>query len=240
MLRISICDDNQTHLRLAEDMVKSFFANKNTYDYATNNYSSAELLLADIDKNRFVPDIAILDIEMDGDNGITLAKKLNVCAPQCRIIFLTSYMQYAQDVYDAEHVWFVIKKDSDKYFPSAIEKALGSLKSSSNSVSLGILIRKGTTSTLIPLDQILYITKVARKTQIKCLNGVYWDTRRPALLISEKMEPFFLRCHQGYWVNTNMIQELDHETFKLKDGSIIPISRTFRETARKRFFERYL
>ena len=239
-MKISICDDNQIHLRLANDMAKTFFAEKKINDYVIRNYSSADCLLSEIKTNSFVPDIAILDIEMDGDDGITLAKKLNACVPQCRIIFLTSYIQYAQAVYDAEHVWFVVKKDADEYFFSAMEKAFVSLQSTDNSAALGILVRNGASSTLVPLNQILYITRVARKAQIKCFNAVYSDTRRPSLLISGNMESYFLRCHQGYWINISMIRELDHETFILKDGTVIPISRTFRETARKRFFERYM
>ena len=49
----------------------------------------------------------------------------------------------------------------------------------------------------------------------------------------------FVRCHQGYWVNEAGIVGLERDTFLLADGSRIPISRSFRDDARGRFFARY-
>ena len=50
---------------------------------------------------------------MDGMNGIELANELNSTLPECRIIYLTGYLDYAPDVYTTEHVWFVLKDRID-------------------------------------------------------------------------------------------------------------------------------
>ncbi len=237
MYKIAICDDISDHLKTAEKMVKEFMDHAGK-KYAVQLFSNAENLLSEIEKDSYQPDIAVLDIEMDGEDGISLAKKVNTRVPQCRIIFLTSYINYAPDAYEAEHIWFVVKKRADDHFRPAMEKAVSSLEKGEAAVPV-ILVKAGSSSTAVPLKKILFISKVGRKSFIRCTGGEYYDTRRPALLIPEHLRDVFIRCHQGYWVNKNMIRELDRDEFILNDGSCIPISRTFREQARKAFFDMY-
>ncbi|MBQ1531091.1 MAG: response regulator, partial [Solobacterium sp.] len=137
-LNIAICDDNSTHLKLAEDLVTSCLDQKHQ-SYLIQLFSNAEELLSEIDKDHYSPDIAVLDIELDGEDGISLAKRMNQLVPMCRIIFLTAYIDYAPDAYEAEHIWFVVKKTSDRFFPLAMKKALQSLDSSQGAVP-GIVI----------------------------------------------------------------------------------------------------
>lgn len=237
MLKITVCDDNPVHLKIAETMVKSSLDSAGEA-YAVQPFTEPGMLISEIEGNGYAPDIAVLDIEIGEEDGIVLAKRLNSLIPQCRIIFLTSYLNYAQDVYEAEHIWFVVKKDAEKYFDTAMKKALRSLQERESAVP-GIIVREKGSSIFVPLDQILYISKVDRKAQVRCLNRDYYDTRRPAVLIPDALMTSFIRCHQGYWVNAAKIEELDHETFILTGGMQVPISRTFREEARRCFFDRY-
>ena len=237
MLRIAICDDISDHLQTAAEMVKTHMDSAQE-KYEIQTFQNADQLLSETKLNAYQPDIAILDIEMDGESGISLAQKLNALVPLCRIIFLTSYIDYAPDVYETEHVWFVVKKRAQEHFPLALQKAVASMKESAASAPAIIIKNKGVT-TAVPLDRILYLSKVDRKAYVYCTDGVYTDTRRPALLIPDHLKDQFIQCHQGYWINVNMIQELDHDEFILKDGTRIPISRTFRTDARRQFFQLY-
>ncbi|MDO4192199.1 MAG: LytTR family DNA-binding domain-containing protein [Erysipelotrichaceae bacterium] len=236
-LNIAICDDNSTHLKLAENLVTSCLDQDHKNDLI-QLFSSAEELLSEINKDYYAPDIAVLDIELGGEDGISLAKRMNQLVPMCRIIFLTGYIDYAPDAYEAEHIWFVVKKTADRYFPLAMKKALQSLDSSQAAVP-GIIIREKGKSIVLPVNQILCISKVSRKSQILCKDREYYDTRRPALLIPKELEKQFIHCHQGYWVNISMIRELDHDILVLEDGTRIPISRTHKDEVRERFFDHF-
>ena len=235
MLKIAVCDDDPVHLERAVSLVNGSLEQENI-KYSVQPFPSASVLLSEVEKNGYSPDIAVLDIEMEGEDGITLAKKLNQILPLCRIIFLTGYLDYAMDVYSAEHIWFVVKSTADRYFKEAMNKALQTLNSQ-NSVQSVIVVRQKGSSIAVPLERIRYISKVGRKSCVFTADGEYSDTRRPAFLIPEHLQSHFIRCHQGYWVNIRMIRELDHDEFVLTDGSRIPLSRGFREEARKRFFE---
>ena len=71
-------------------------------------------------------DIAILDIEYENRqfNGITLSKELNKKLPLCQIIYLTWVLEFAPEVYDTIHCYFVLKQNEEKMLPRAMEKAI--------------------------------------------------------------------------------------------------------------------
>ena len=237
MLTIVLCDDMELHLKQAEKQVSEIL-DRQDLPYELHLFHDAETLLTQIEFQEIKPDIAVLDIEMDGEDGISLAKKLNAIDGKCSVIFLTGYLKYAPDAYSADHIWFVFKNRAEEHLEPALLKALEVYKNN-QTANPGIVVRDNRNSKVIPIEDILYITKVGRKAQVKCTDGEYYDTRSPSALIPSEMSEYFLRCHQSYWVSFKMIRELDKEELVLKNGIRIPISRSCRETVRKRFFERY-
>ena len=234
-MKIALVDDTPLHLKRSLKLCENALKTRKVL-YLIRSFASAEELLAEI-KNH-TPDIAVLDIEMPKKDGISLAKEINLLAPDCRIIFLTSYIEYASDVYETEHIWFVVKKSADKYFDSAIDKALKSLQKQKDKEEYIVVKAKGI-SKKVPLNSILYLSKVDRKAAVFCDNGEYYDRRRPAELIPDELAHHFVRCHQGYWVNIQRIKEIDHDDFILDNDIHVPISRTFSKNARDAFFSRY-
>ena len=237
MLRVAVCDDNPDHLSEAKRRTQEVLTRENQ-SFKIWPFTSAEFLLERITEEDWQPDIAVLDIEMEGKDGITLAQELNQKVPQCRIIFLTSYLDYAPEVYIAEHIWFVVKNRADEFLDAAMKKALVSLEQKETPVP-GLLVREDGKKILVPMTEILYISRVARKAHVHCMDRDYYDPRKPAELIPESLKDSFLRCHQGYWVNVKMIEELDHEEFILRGGIRIPIGRRHRDEARGRFLKKF-
>ncbi|MBR4444808.1 MAG: response regulator transcription factor [Solobacterium sp.] len=237
MLTIVLCDDIELHLKKAEQLVSEIME-KQDIPYEIRLFHDAETMLSHVEFNEVSPDIAILDIEMDGENGISLAKKLNQAVPKCPVIFLTSYVDYASTAYEAEHIWFVVKNRTEEYLEPALKKALAVYRNSQNR-TIGILVRDNRKATVIPLEKILYISKVGRKAQIRCTDGEYFDTRSPSAMIPEELSAYFMRCHQGYWVNFKMIRELDKDELVFPGDIRVPISRRYREEVRRKFFDSY-
>jgi two-component SAPR family response regulator len=56
-------------------------------------------------------------------NGIDFASKINQIAPSCIIIFISNYLNYATEVYDVAHVYFILKSELNERLPRALEKA---------------------------------------------------------------------------------------------------------------------
>lgn len=54
-------------------------------------------------------DLAFLDIELVGGNGIDLARGLLLCRPRCNVVFLTSHPEYAREALDLFCGGYVMK-----------------------------------------------------------------------------------------------------------------------------------
>ena len=234
MLKIAVCDDDSEHLRYTAALVQKQLASN---IIETDLFTSARELIRSVEYDRYLPDIAVLDIKLGQENGIELAKQLNRLLPTCRVIFLTGYADYAPASYEARHVWFVLKSTAENYLGPALQRAIDA--SADIDSPVGLTAHRSGRSFFLPLGEILYIDRAARKTRIICKDAVYTVSDSPMTLIKGQSSPFFLRCHQGYWVNIRQIKGLERDEFILIDGSRIPISRTYREEARTYFFRRF-
>lgn len=68
-------------------------------------------------------DVAFLDIEMAGINGLDLAKRLKEIDCDIRIFFVTAYEQYALEAFKADALGYVLKPYSRQDLKDALEKA---------------------------------------------------------------------------------------------------------------------
>jgi two-component SAPR family response regulator len=66
-------------------------------------------------------DVAFLDIHMRGVNGLTLAKKIKDLNPQCNLVFVTGYSEYATDALSMHASGYIIKPVSAEAIRSELE-----------------------------------------------------------------------------------------------------------------------
>lgn len=65
-------------------------------------------------------EVAFLDVEMPGMDGIELAKRINERYPLCNIIFLTGYPEYAPTAFDIHASGYIVKPFSQKKLEDAL------------------------------------------------------------------------------------------------------------------------
>ena len=68
-------------------------------------------------------DVAFLDIEMGGINGVDLARKLKEMDRDIRIFFVTAYEQYALEAFKVDALGYILKPYSKQDLQEAFEKA---------------------------------------------------------------------------------------------------------------------
>lgn len=234
MKLLALCEDNAAHSCYAAKIIQEAFRED---ELSLRSFSNGEELLHTLTSERYIPDAVVLDIEMDGENGIAIAARLNELLPDCRIIFLTGYAEYASEAYLVKHVWFVLKDQADKYLVPAIKKAISD-RSEMRAPQTMMLRVEGRT-VIVPVKDIIYLDRFGRKGRVFCTSCCFTVSESPAKLVSPALDNVIVRCHQGYWVNLHHVAALDHGEFVMKDGTRIPISRGYRDEARSRFFDLY-
>lgn len=230
---IAVCDDEALHRERTAALLRRELWER-TVDI--DCFDSAQSLLRSVSLGDYAPDIAVLDIQMDGMDGISLAKRLNELAPGCRVIFLTSFLSFATDVYSAEHVYFIVKDELEKRLGDALRRAVASMPAASARPAVLRVPTKQSTE-LLPLSRVLYLERTGRKTRIVTLDGERLVSAAPGELLSGDLGAAFIRCHQSYWVSFPKIATMNGDGFVLTDGSLVPISRSYRQRTRSRFFE---
>ena len=75
-------------------------------------------------------DIVLLDINMPGTDGITLAAKIKQYKPEAAIIFLTAYRDYAFDAYAVHPAGYLLKPVSLEKLAAEIRNVCGTVPAS--------------------------------------------------------------------------------------------------------------
>ena len=102
MIRVLVVDDEQVIRDGAAKVIADCIPNSDMVVCGTPSEA-----LEEVEKRHF--DIAFLDIEMPGMNGVELAKKIKKIAPDTNIIFSTAYPQYAGDAFSLHASGYITK-----------------------------------------------------------------------------------------------------------------------------------
>lgn len=225
-MRIGICDDNKADCYEAKeilghcDMVR-------TEEFPIACLSPDDVVL-DLEEGLFACDLMVLDIEFENEkyNGIRLAKRINQIAPLCQIIYLTDFLEFAPEVYETEHCYFVLKKNMKVMLPLAFEKAYRLYERDKRQMFIE-LVSEGKKHYL-PIHEIIYMEKEGRRLRIYTIHGDYYCYESLAAAV-KRCGGELVRCHGSYIINLHYVKYYGREKLTLANGMQIPIGRTYQE-----------
>lgn len=231
-MRIGICDDVKMEMKKAEEFLKKDKILNIDKDIIT--LYSPEDVLSDLEEQTFRCDIMIMDIEFEreGFNGITLSKKINEQMPGCQIIYLTNILEFAPEVYETEHCYFVLKKNMEIMLPQAVVKAKRILEKLLKQAAIEV-VSEGHTVFIMQKD-ILYVERQERKIIIYTQKRNYVSYMSLSVFL-KYVDDDIMRCHGGYIVNLSHIIYLGSEYITLDNGVEIPIGKTYRDKLRQKY-----
>ena len=222
MLKIGLCEDNEIQHNQILSFLETISLPKHTIDsfYKGNDlYNSIQEAM----KDKEPYDIVIMDIDLPDGNGIKFSKQINVFSPHTIIIYMTSYEDYVSDVYDTEHIYFILKKNCQKYLPHALSLANEALNKQRRA-SLKIFWNKEEYNIL--QKDIFYMERKLRTTFIVTPTHIYPTSEKLEDLLKRLGETFAM-SHRSFIVNLKMVQEITKDSALLVDGTSIPISRSY-------------
>ena len=120
MYRILVADDEPIERQVINKKILGFFPDQVSVFMAENGIEAVNAFEANDCQ------IAILDIEMPGMNGLDAAAQIRKAHPECSIIFLTAFdeFNYAKRAIEVRALDYLLKPGSDEDLINVIEEAM--------------------------------------------------------------------------------------------------------------------
>ena len=182
---IVILDDCQSEAEKTRFILCRFFRDiVNSTSWNMVIYTDGKKLINDIEKSEIEPTMIFCDVDMETEeyNGIDIAKKINALAPQSHIVYLTNYLEYAPDIFQTEHLYFVLKSELEKRLPEIYIKMIN--KTKEHQKTLRIEGKRNKFIAIKYLD-IVYIERKGRTTFIHGKEEE-WETYLPLNKLEER------------------------------------------------------
>lgn len=213
MIIVAICEDERYILEELRKKVEKYI-NRKSLDASIKTFTSGEELLKA--KKKF--DIILLDLMLPGIDGLEVARQISC---RSRIIFVTSYREYAVEAFDANAVHYLVKPVTEERLFSALDRAVNQTEQVDNQ-SL-TLIKSGKTQVIFIRD-ILYCEVFNHQVRIHTVHGTY-DYFGTLDMLETKLDERFFRCHRSFVVNMSCVAGQEKGVAILTNGEKIFISR---------------
>ena len=213
MIIVAICEDERYILEELRKKVEKYI-NRKSLDASIKTFMSGEELLKA--KKKF--DIILLDLMLPGIDGLEVARQISC---RSRIIFVTSYREYAVEAFDANAVHYLVKPVMEERLFSALDRAVNQTEQMDNQALT--LIKSGKTQVIFIRD-ILYCEVFNHQVRIHTVHGTY-DYFGTLDMLETKLDERFFRCHRSFVVNMSCVAGQEKGVAILTKGEKIFISR---------------
>lgn len=131
-MNLLIADDENLELKVLEKTVKKHFVDELEIFASSNGRKASQIC------DEVKPDIALLDIEMPGMNGIELAKYIKEKYTNCIIIFITAYdrFDYAIEAIHIKAFDYLLKPWKEERLFELINTAIENVRSMQKTESI--------------------------------------------------------------------------------------------------------
>ncbi|MBQ9262778.1 MAG: response regulator transcription factor [Clostridia bacterium] len=219
MFRIAVCDDTTEIRQLLRQYFQRLQA-ETSFQLTLDEYASGEALLQ-ADPSTY--DLLILDVQMEGLNGIDTARRIRQSGGQMTIIFFTNYVQYAMEGYEVQAYRFLLKPLSYEQFSNVVGTAMRQMQEQKQE---SLHIRQKDSVTRIAVADIAFVETERGHVVIHTKE----KEAIPSSMTMKEMEEAlsghrFFRCHTAYLVNMREIKKFTQQDVVLQDDTVIPLSK---------------
>ena len=232
-MHILICDDDAVFAARVETLVRDFFARRGLQVECTCHSGEETLARRDLDLYQ----VALLDVDLDTMNGISLGKQLRQCSPEICLVYVSAYLEFAPEGYTVNAFRYILKRDLDCQLPRCLDAIL---HEQDHRAPKTLTIRQNRTETELPYDSIYYLESDLRKI------NVYGDVAHQPLcsyygklneLPQALFENGFLRVGRSAVVNMKYIRQISSYMVTLRNGVKLGVSRNGYAEIRSTYLE---
>lgn len=220
MYHIGICDDEPVFIKHLGKMVREILSSAGI-SCLISTFASITELENYLAHSRTSLDLLLLDILMDGKNGMDFARERSLSGRKPPFIFITCTMDFALEGYHVDSLAYLVKPVKE----TELKKAL--LKAWKNHQKQTILLPCTGQTVSLSLNDLLYIEVHDKLLSIHMADGTIHQAAIPLKSILEKLPPEqFIRCHKSYVVSLPEICSICRYSIELKNHDRVPVSKS--------------
>ena len=223
MIRVAVCDNDTKSLE-AVSVLLDQYAEKGERTLVVEQFETSSALLDRVEKGTKY-DVYIMEINMMGVTGISVARELRARKIEYPIIFLTSTPEFALQAFEVNATQYLLKTYSKERFFDALDKAVKELK---GVVGRTILLKAEGEYHNIDVKQILYSESNNNYQYIYLKDGTMLRVRMTSGALYEQLKKHecFYRCGRTYILNVEQISKINAKSIVLSDGTNLTVPRT--------------
>lgn len=225
-MRIAICDDEAAFRSEIVALIEEYENARDGLSLEVASFSCGEALLEYAERKGFF-DLYILDIVMEGMDGIALGVTMRNSGIDSKIIYLTSEPGFAIDSFKAKPFNYLLKPIQKERFFEALDEVFSSfvLRKDKNMI---VKTRDGMVR--LSIDRILYAQLCHRSVVYYLNNGATVESVQIRTSFPEAMRELlenegFLMCGAGTVANLHYITMVDKEGVLFKNHTRLYLSK---------------
>ncbi|MDO4557179.1 MAG: LytTR family DNA-binding domain-containing protein [Lachnospiraceae bacterium] len=227
-LIIGICDDEKEECAYLQKLLNELLKNRQVEFHVYQNGAS---LCSDLNSGDIHFSMIFLDIYLENELGIDIAKQVKKIDKAVPIIFITTSRDFAVEAFSVRAFHYLVKPVT----VSELKKVLDSLLEEIEEEPF-IQVQQGHDIIRVWLKNICYLQSDNKVVHIMN-NKKDIVVNHPLKEIEVKLSSDFLKIQRGFIVNMDYISHMKGDSCVLKDGRELLISRTNRSKIRQIYKE---
>ena len=216
-IRVGIVDDSRADAEYVQSLAQTWAAEREI-SLSVELFPSAEAFLFRYAETADF-DLLLLDIEMGGMDGVSMARRIRRENARVQIVFITGYSDYISEGYEVAALHYLMKPLRAEKFAEVLDRAVERLAQEERCLDLSL---PGET-VRIPLREIRYID-VRQNYATVHAKGEY-TLKKTLSELEESLDDRFFRIGRGAIVNLRLVRRVTRTEVHLSDGSVIALPR---------------
>lgn len=218
-MAVAVVDDDEVQNEYLRKLVKEW-ADSRGIAVNVRGYGSAKEFLFDYEDRPC--SLLLLDIEMKGQNGMELARKLRAQGDHLPIVFITGFGDYMNEGYDVEALHYLLKPLDVEKFVRVLDRYADRKADAAEE----IVVDTENGSMHLGISEIMYVEAFGRNSRLTMRDGREIDCHAGIGELREKLPAdTFVGCHRSYIVNLRYARTIGRTELTLDGGQQILVSR---------------
>lgn len=231
-MRIALCDDEPVFLAQSQRIIARW-AEASGEPCDVRVFAGADALCFET-QGHYPFDLMLLDVEMPGTDGLSLARRIRQTDEQVRIAFLTQHDDYLFEGYEVSALRYVLKPQAEQKLPALLDDVLARL----SRPPAYLLVTVQGECMKLDANRIVFVEAQGHDTLVHTTEKTL-ALHMPFARFTQELPAGFCAAHRSYMVNLAHVERLSRSQCLLAGGHAVPVSRACYAPLNRAFLAHY-